>query len=269
MRKHVNGSTCSGFIRRIARYIARIDSDNCKWGPVEAGEAFRSLPGAIAMIASPADGVRVMRCMTELVGAEQYLLLDLPPEHAAEDTRILMSNWPHDTLEVIGLETISHLASLAGVAVLGTSPEQFTRLDEAALTLMLDPGQAKLLAEFGHHELVAARIHAGRRRGLAVFSASTLQAIDLDLLPHVQMLCCHVWSKLDPGTPRGLVEDPLSDRERECLRWVSEGKTTDEVALILDVSANTVNRYVLHAAQKLSAASRTMAIAVAIRNGII
>jgi len=39
--------------------------------------------------------------------------------------------------------------------------------------------------------------------------------------------------------------------------------------VILGVSANTVNRYVLHATQKLSAANRTMAIAVAIRNGML
>lgn len=265
----MHGNTSSGFIRGIGRYIAPVDSNNCKRGPVDAGEAFRSLAGAIATIASPADGVRIMRSMTQLVGAEQYLLLDLPPEHATENTRILMSNWPHDTLEVIGLETISRLADLAGVANLGASPSQFTRLDEAALRLMLDRRQTVLLAEFGHHELVAARIHAGRSRGLAVFSASVLQAIDLELLPQVQLLCCHVWSKLNGSMQRGLAEDPLSDRERECLRWVSEGKTTDEVAVILDVSANTVNRYILHATQKLSAANRTMAIAVAIRSGII
>lgn len=236
---------------------------------MEADEQVRSLTCAIATITSVADGVRVMREMTELIGAEQYLLLDLPPQHATECTRILMSNWPHDTLEVVGLEAISRLAGLAGVARLGAAPSLFTRLDEAALSLMLDPREASLLAEFGHNEVVAARIHAGTSRGLAIFSASTLQAIDLELLPQAQLLCCHVWSKLNVGQSRGLAEDPLSDRERECLRWVSEGKTTDEVAVILEVSANTVNRYVLHATQKLSAANRTMAIAVAIRSGII
>ena len=64
-------------------------------------------------------------------------------------------------------------------------------------------------------------------------------------------------------------QDPLSDRERECLIWVSEGKTTDEVALILGVSGNTVNSYITHAIQKLSASNRAMAIATAIRSGII
>ena len=61
----------------------------------------------------------------------------------------------------------------------------------------------------------------------------------------------------------------LSERERECLQWVSEGKTTDEVALILGVSSNTVNSYVAHAIQKFGASNRAMAIATAIRSGII
>ena len=64
-------------------------------------------------------------------------------------------------------------------------------------------------------------------------------------------------------------QDPLSERERECLFWVSEGKTTDEVATILGVSPNTVNSYVTNAIQKLSAANRPAAIATAIRSGII
>ena len=51
--------------------------------------------------------------------------------------------------------------------------------------------------------------------------------------------------------------------------WVSEGKTTDEVALILGVSSNTVNSYITHAIQKFAASNRAMAIATAIRSGII
>jgi len=51
--------------------------------------------------------------------------------------------------------------------------------------------------------------------------------------------------------------------------WVSEGKTTDEVALILGVSSNTVNSYIAHAIQKFGANNRAMAIATAIRSGII
>lgn len=82
------------------------------------------------------------------------------------------------------------------------------------------------------------------------------------------MISCYALSQIAPDL---VVEpgDPLSERERECLRWVSEGKTTDEVAMILGVSSNTVNSYVTHAIQKLSASNRAMAMATAIRNGLI
>ncbi len=65
------------------------------------------------------------------------------------------------------------------------------------------------------------------------------------------------------------LQDPLSDRERECLFWVSEGKTTDEVAMILGVSSNTVSSYITHAIQKFAASNRAMAVATAIRSGIV
>ena len=44
---------------------------------------------------------------------------------------------------------------------------------------------------------------------------------------------------------------------------------TDEVAVILGVSSNTVNSYITHAIQKFAASNRAMAIATAIRSGII
>ena len=59
--------------------------------------------------------------------------------------------------------------------------------------------------------------------------------------------------------------DALSERERECLFWVSEGKTTGEVAVILGVTSNTVNSYLANAIQKFGASNRAMAIATAIR----
>jgi DNA-binding CsgD family transcriptional regulator len=64
-------------------------------------------------------------------------------------------------------------------------------------------------------------------------------------------------------------EHLISERERECLGWVAEGKTTMDIATILGVSSNTINSYLAHVIQKLSARNRAMAIAVAIRSGII
>ncbi|WP_247404934.1 MULTISPECIES: helix-turn-helix transcriptional regulator [unclassified Bradyrhizobium] len=43
----------------------------------------------------------------------------------------------------------------------------------------------------------------------------------------------------------------LSKREKDCLRWVEEGKSSWEIGVILRVSENTVNFHLKNAMRKL------------------
>ena len=52
-------------------------------------------------------------------------------------------------------------------------------------------------------------------------------------LGRVQIECCYALSAVADLIARGAPDDLLADRERECLAWVAEGKTTGEVAQIL------------------------------------
>lgn len=61
----------------------------------------------------------------------------------------------------------------------------------------------------------------------------------------------------------------LTLRERQCLMWTSAGKTTSEIARILELSEHTVNQHVAACTQKLGAANRTQAVAKAIRLRVI
>ncbi|MFP5077287.1 LuxR C-terminal-related transcriptional regulator [Rhizobium sp. YIM 134829] len=65
------------------------------------------------------------------------------------------------------------------------------------------------------------------------------------------------------------VREKLSAREVECLRWAAAGKSSDEIAIILDISAYTVSSYFKSAARKLDAVNRMQAIARAMRLKII
>ncbi|SCB51598.1 DNA-binding transcriptional regulator, CsgD family [Bradyrhizobium yuanmingense] len=49
----------------------------------------------------------------------------------------------------------------------------------------------------------------------------------------------------------------LSERERQCLRWVEEGKSSWEIGVILNVSLNTVNFHLKNAMRKLETSTRT------------
>ena len=69
----------------------------------------------------------------------------------------------------------------------------------------------------------------------------------------------------DSGNERSL----LSKREREVLQLLANGRTNDETAQEVGLSPATVRTYVENAMHKLKADSRTHAVAVAVRLGLI
>jgi DNA-binding CsgD family transcriptional regulator len=71
--------------------------------------------------------------------------------------------------------------------------------------------------------------------------------------------------KFEPVTP----SITLSERERECLTWVAIGKSSWDIARILNISTNTVNFHVKNAIQKLGCNNRVFAVVLALRLGLI
>ncbi|MAS05053.1 MAG: hypothetical protein CL534_10265 [Ahrensia sp.] len=71
--------------------------------------------------------------------------------------------------------------------------------------------------------------------------------------------------------PRSRVDPHIrvTMRERECLRWCAEGKTSEEIGIILSLSTHTVNHYLISATKKLNAVNRVHAITTAIRLGLL
>ena len=69
---------------------------------------------------------------------------------------------------------------------------------------------------------------------------------------------------------RGLgLAEPLTRRECEVLKWLCEGKTNPEIALILGVATGTVKLHVEHILAKLGVENRTAATALALDAGLI
>jgi LuxR family quorum-sensing system transcriptional regulator CciR len=61
----------------------------------------------------------------------------------------------------------------------------------------------------------------------------------------------------------------LSERERECLQWIANGKSSWDVGRILNISEYTVNYHVRNTFRKLDTNSRIAAVVKAIRYGLI
>jgi len=203
------------------------------------------------------------------VGADNYMLLALVHDQTRLNARIVASNWIFDAIELIGQRVIAALAQEPFNTAPGTRPRALVAAQAPATGELISGEDARMLTVLGHAELYSLRLNVGRQRLHLLFSASEAERIDPTALAFAQMKCCYALSQIPQLLAEAATQDPLSDRERECLFWVAEGKTTDEIAVILGVSSNTVNSYITHAIQKFSASNRSMAIATAIRSGIL
>jgi len=96
-----------------------------------------------------------------------------------------------------------------------------------------------------------------------------------DLAAHLPALSLLRDIVFDTGIDFALPDKPmepipsLTPRELECLRWTAMGKTTWEIAKILNCSEATANFHITNFRRKLDVASRREAVVKAIRLGII
>jgi len=74
--------------------------------------------------------------------------------------------------------------------------------------------------------------------------------------------------RMDPGEEKARY-DGLSDRERQVLTLIAEGKTSQQIAEDLFLSVNTVQTHRAHIMEKLQLHNRTELIRYALRRGLI
>jgi len=60
---------------------------------------------------------------------------------------------------------------------------------------------------------------------------------------------------------------PLTERQLECLQWISKGKSSTDVGAILAISGRTVDYHVAEICQRLGVRTRMQAVAFALRKG--
>ncbi len=231
--------------------------------------AIRTEPDSYAgRLASRGDLTSFFMTVTAEIGADCYMLVTIQHDQDSNTARIIASNWIHDAIELAGHRLIARLAQ-SPAAMPGTRPRSIVPQEGSGGSATMSGEEAKLLDVLGHSEIYSLGVYAGGQHYFLLFSASDTGKIIPESLTQAQLRCCYALSQSPALVGVVTTEDRLSQRERECLSWVSEGKTTDEIALILGVSGTTISNYITHAIQKLSANNRAMAIATAIRSGII
>ncbi len=84
----------------------------------------------------------------------------------------------------------------------------------------------------------------GRTRSPSCCCSWKGSSLSQECLRDVGLLASYALSLGDKRDSRVERDFELTDRELECLFWIAEGKTSDEIAVILGISRNTINNYI-------------------------
>lgn len=199
-------------------------------------------------------------------GASGYLLATLEANGDRVCASVIASNWSFDEIEEIGTAAIAALAQSRMTTVPGMAVT-IVDTESAGLTAA---ATGHLLASWGHERLACHRFAQGKGRFVLILAAPRNAGFCPKAAASAQMTAIYAVSQyLLPDAGPDRCGEVLSGRERECLFWVSEGKTSDEIATIVGLASSTVNGHLTSAMQKIGAPNRAMAMATAIRQGLI
>lgn len=130
-------------------------------------------------------------------------------------------------------------------------------------------------------DAVAAGLHDGAtvplygpKGSVAVMSFASSRPVQQTpaSLAHLNLLAAQfhfAYMQFAPREPSFQPTPPITRRERECLRWIAQGKSSADIAAILGISENTVNFHVKKVLAKLEVHSRTVAVLRAQNMGLL
>jgi DNA-binding CsgD family transcriptional regulator len=144
-----------------------------------------------------------------------------------------------------------------------------------------EPDVARLFGEAGEHGLrsgVTFSIQGGHGEA-AAFSLATPAGEQearhsiRNTFAQAQLLACYLHEAIHRTVLSKqavtLSRPVLTEREKECLVWAAEGKTTWEIAHIIHVAERTVVFHVQNATRKMGVTTRQHAVARAVSMGIV
>ncbi|NNH29443.1 LuxR family transcriptional regulator [Rhizobium sp. SEMIA 4085] len=225
----------------------------------------------IAGLKTQFDIFRFMKRLTEACRSRAFMVLNLPPVTSFElQSATVITSWPAELLTLYDQENL--LVSSPVIRRLRTSSVPFF-VDVTKGHRRDDGKTAMAVALFERFKMMRCAFfptHEPSGMRGAVSFAGDREPFAPEEMRDLSYISIHVFDRL--AEIRSLdtrMTDALTDREIDCLNWTAAGKTSAEIADILNLSEHTVNHYLNRATKNLDTVNRTQAVAKALRIGII
>lgn len=225
------------------------------------------------------DAIERIRLSTELDALDATFARDVRshgfPNYAAgvlsaRDSRrqFLLLRWPRSWLELYAAEGFAQEDFTLEIAQ--CQPQPFTWLEAAADRPGASARIFEAAAVFGWLDGLVVPVHGpGSTRGIVNLASPTRVELGPEDREAVELIALAAYLRA-----RELVDAPqrhgaLSEREREVLGCVANGKNDTEIAALLGISRTTAHTHIERAREKLGAATRAHAVALAMMRGEI
>lgn len=196
-----------------------------------------------------------LKCICDYVNSCGHLLI----QNNGSDDFVISSSWPYDFAKDAGKFVLKHCAS-AG---------QFS--DEYPA---FEPKFLNIAGKLDHPASISSQIcilpfSCGDGGFILLLIFEQNASCSYDRLKDAGLACAYHIAEFNFGSALSNYYNELTEREMECLSWISLGKTSDEIAVIIGISRNTVNNYITSIMNKTATKSRAEAVAEAVRSELI
>ena len=210
-------------------------------------------------------------------GFEQFMYGSRVPTSFVRPQLIIISGYRKDWWDRYTEQEYMKIDPIVDYCANSTIPKQWHELQHPALENKKVIQLNNESSDFGFKSGMSIPVHTPRgETAMLSFSSSELPEKASSRMqqaePQLMMLAYHIHESVmrifrntDQMSPAVI----LTAREKECLLWAAEGKTSDETAQILNISESTVRFHLNNAARKLNVHTRRHAIARAICLGLI
>lgn len=238
--------------------------------------AFQDLVQKCLSATSVEDIHHICSLACEQFEFDQFLYGSRIPTSFTRPQLIIISGYQQDWWDHYNQQNYIKVDPVLNYCTSHTLPIQWHQLeldplkDKQAKDLMLET------ASFGLKSGISLPVHSPKGDFAMLSFASDQDAKQNEdrinqINPQLMMLAYHIHeaSMRIFRHDKTDLHDTLTKREKECLLWAAEGKTSDETSMILHISESTVRFHLNNAAKKLNVHSRRHAIARAICLGVI
>ena len=227
--------------------------------------------GDIENIETGYDAFRFLRKIAGEYGLDKFCIMGLKDKPDQLNQTLVVNNWDPGLVQAYDEYNLAERSCVWGRLRHSTVPFCW---DIETLSEARPKEEAKITNElFNDYDMtegIFIPIHRCGSDPLAIGFSFEDNPLDLTQIAELQFLASHAGETLNPKILQK--DEPhavLSPREKECLKWTADGKTSTEIGRILSISEHTVNHHLYGGMQKLDATNRMHAVAIAVRTGLL